>query len=91
MIVLGRFTFDGEGNLSAKLFTRQPNGSNGTDEITGTYSVSSDCIVTDVWHSTITGADTTHVSVLVHNGKGYYVLNTTDGSPVVISGEAKKQ
>jgi hypothetical protein len=62
-IVLGRFTYDGKGNLSAELFERLPDGSNKQDTITGTYSVSPDCIVSDVWHSTTSG-DTTHESVL---------------------------
>ena len=90
-IVLGRFEFDGEGNLTARLFTRTPTGANVGDTYTGTYSVDSDCIVTDYWKSDTTGAVTTHISVLVNNGKGYYVLNTTEGAPVIISGEATKQ
>jgi hypothetical protein len=79
------------GNLTAKLFTRTPTGANVGDTYTGTYSVDSDCIVTDYWKSDSTGAVTTHVSVIVNIGKGYYVLNTTEGAPVIISGEAKKQ
>ena len=47
--------------------------------------------VTDSWRSDSTGSVTTHVSVLVNNGKGYYVLNPTEGAPVIISGEAIKQ
>ena len=91
LIVLGRFRFDGQGNLSAKLYTRTPTGSNVVDTYTGTYSVDSDCIVTDFWRSDTNGSVTTHVSVLVNNGKGYYVLNTTEGAPVIISGEATRQ
>src|ERR1700745_4475864 len=70
LIVLGRFRFDGQGNLSAKLYTRTPTGSNVVDTYTGTYSVDSDCIVTDFWRSDSTGSETTHVSVLVSNGNG---------------------
>jgi hypothetical protein len=91
LIVLGRFAFDGQGNLTAKLYTRTPTGGNVVDTYTGTYSVDSDCIVTDSWRADTTGAVTTHVSVLVNHGKGYYVLNTTEGAPVIISGEAKRQ
>ena len=91
LIVLGRFTFDGQGNLTARLYTRTPTGGNIADTYSGTYSVDSDCIITDIWQSDTTGAQTTHVSVLVDNGKGYYVLNTTEGAPTIISGEATRQ
>lgn len=91
LIVLGRFTFDGAGNLTAKLFTRTPAGTNIADTYTGSYSVDSDCIVTDFWRADTTGVVTTHVSVIVNNGKGYYILNTTQGAPNIISGEATRQ
>ena len=91
VIVLGRFNFDGAGNLTAKLYTRTPTGSNVVDTYTGTYSVDSNCIITDVWRSDSNGAETNHVSVLVNNGRGYYVLNTTEGTGVIISGEATRQ
>ena len=90
-IVLGRFTYDGKGNLKASLFERLPDGSNAGDTITGTYSVSPNCTVSDVWHSTITGTDTTHESVLVDEGKEFFVLNTTAGKPLIVSGDAKRQ
>jgi hypothetical protein len=89
VIVLGRFTFDGQGNLTAKLWTRAPSGALTMDTYTGQYSVDEDCIVTDSWTSS-GGVTTTHVSVIVNNGKGYYVLNTTNGAPI-ISGEAIRQ
>ncbi len=91
LIVLGRFNFDGAGNLTAKLFTRTPTGANVADTYTGSYSVGSACIVTDFWLADTTGVVTTHVSVIVDNGKGYYVLNTTEGSSNIISGEATRQ
>jgi len=91
LIVMGRFNFDGAGNLTAKLFTRTPGGTNVADTYTGSYSVDSDCIVSDFWRSDTTGVVTNHVSVIVNNGKGYYVLNTTEGSGNIISGEATKQ
>jgi|SRR5581483_850802 len=91
LIVMGRFTFDGAGSLTAKLYTRTPTGANVVDTYTGTYSVDANCIVSDVWRSDSTGAETTHVSLLVNNGKGYYVLNTTEDTGVIISGEATRQ
>ena len=91
IIVLVRFTYDGKGNLTAKLFLRLPDATNSTDTITGTYSVSPDCTVSDVWHSVISGSDSFHESVLVNRGHGFFILNTTEGAPVVISGEAKRQ
>jgi len=80
-----------KGNLTATLFNRLPNAANETFTITGTYSVRSDCTVSDVWHPDNGGADSTHESVLVNQGRGFFILNTTVGAPVVISGEAKRQ
>jgi hypothetical protein len=91
LIVLGRFTYDGKGNLAATLFLRLPDATNAIDTIRGSYSVSPDCIVSDVWHSVINGSDSFHESVLVNQGKGFFILNTTEGAPVVISGEAERQ
>ena len=91
LIVLGRFSFDGAGNLTARLYTRQPNGATVVDNYSGSYTVGPDCTVTDVWKAQSTGVETTHFSVIVNQGKGYYVLNTTEGAPVIISGEATKQ
>lgn len=91
LIVMGRFSFDGNGNLTATLFTRTPTAATTLDTYTGTYSVDSNCFVTDSWVSDSTGSVTTHVSVLVNESKGYYVLNTTQGAPVIISGEAQRQ
>jgi hypothetical protein len=85
---VGRFTFDGKGNLTGKLFVRV-NGINMTPpEFTGTYSVSPDCTVTDSWGAPI---NSTHVSVIVDDGKGYFILNNTLGSGDTISGEATRQ
>ena len=55
---------------------------------TGTYSVQPDCTVTDNWGAPL---NTTHVSVIVDEGKGYFILNNTAGSGDTISGEAKRQ
>ena len=86
---VGRFTFDGKGNLTGRLFVRV-NGSNNHLTITGTYWVDPDCTVSDVWRAS-NGTTTTHKSVIVNEGKGYLILNDTVGDPSVISGEATKQ
>ena len=46
---VGRFTFDGKGNLTGKLFVRVNGNNMAPPEFTGTYSVSPDCTVTDNW------------------------------------------
>ena len=86
---VGRFIFDGKGNLYATLFTRV-NGNNNKLTITGTYSVSPDCTVSDTWNAS-NGGVSTHESVIVDNGHGYFILNNTLGDGSVISGEARKQ
>lgn len=85
---VARFTFDGKGGLTGTLYGRTPGNPFGPLEFTGTYSVSSDCIVTDTW------LDSTHVSVIVDGGKGYFILNSTPSSAdgdTVNSGESRKQ
>jgi hypothetical protein len=82
---VGRFVFDGAGNLTAKFFARVNGNNNEFLQITGTYSVSPDCIVTDNW------GGSTHVSVIVDHGKGYFLLNNTPGEGDTISGEARRQ
>ena len=77
---MGRFNFDGAGNFTATLYTRTPSAGNVVDTYAGTYSVDSNCIITEVRRSDSNGTETTHVSVLVNKGKGYYVLNTTKGT-----------
>ena len=84
---VGRFIFDGMGNLAGTLFL-SVNGTNHELTITGAYSVSADCTVSDIWHLS-NGGTTTHESVIVNNGQEYFILNTTSG--MAISGEAKKQ
>jgi len=78
---VGVFSFDGAGNLTATLFVRVTDS---TSEVhpTGTYTVSPDCTVSDSW------GGSQHESVIVDGGRGYLILNTSDG---VISGEAHKQ
>ena len=85
---VGRFTFDGKGNLTGKLFVRVAGNNVEPPEFTGTYSVSPECLVTDTWGPPI---NSTHVSVIVDGGRGYSILNNTSGSGDTISGEARKQ
>ena len=86
---VGRFNFDGNGNLTGTLFLRVA-GNDVQVPITGTYSVSSDCIVDDTWNVS-GGGPSTHKSVIVNGGRGYFILNNTSGDGSVISGEARKQ
>jgi hypothetical protein len=46
---VGRFTFDGTGNLTGKLFVRVAGNNSQPPDFTGTYSVNPDCTVTDNW------------------------------------------
>ncbi len=85
---VGRFIYDGKGNLTARLFVRL-NGNNNVLTLTGTYTVSPDCTVSDVWNIS-GGSSSTHSSVLVNEGKEFFILNTTSGEPSVISGVAKR-
>ena len=88
---VARFTFDGNGHLTATFFGRTPGNPFGPVEFTGTYSVSEDCIVTDSWGPPL---NSTHVSVIVDGGKGYFIINSTPSSAegdTVNSGEARRQ
>ena len=71
-------------NLTAKLFVTVNGNSSESPELSGTYSVSPECIVRDSW------AGNTHVSVIVDGGKGYFLVNTSDERST-LSGEARKQ
>src|SRR6266849_4946015 len=87
---LGRFIFDGKGNLAGTLLIKV-NGNSNKVTIVGTYSVSADCTVSDTWNAS-NGLISTHESVIVDNGQEYFILNNTSAGPSVIeSGEAKKQ
>jgi hypothetical protein len=85
---VARFTFDGRGGFTAIFFGRTPGNPFGF-EFSGTYSVDSNCIVTDEW------ADgSIHHSVIYGEGKGYFILNSTPSSAegdTVNSGEARRQ
>ena len=76
LVVIGRFVFDGKGGLTGKLFVRFPGQPIGTGELTGTYSVSSDCIMTDDW-----GGGNVHISTIVEQGKRYFIMNTPGDPP----------
>jgi hypothetical protein len=82
---VGRFVFDGNGNLTATLYVRVNGNNVGPLNFSGVYSVSPECIVTDRW------GGSTHVSVIVDKGKGYFILNNTPGEGDTISGEARRQ
>jgi hypothetical protein len=85
---VGRFTFDGKGNLTGKLFVRVA-GNDVELSFTGTYSVNAECVVDDTWNTP--GGPSTHKSIIINQGRGYIILNNTSGDGSVISGEAKKQ
>ncbi len=78
---VGIFTFDGAWNLTGNVFFRTP-GSTIHAFPVGTYTVHSDCTVSDTF------GGNTHESVIVDGGRGYLIVNTQEG---VISGEAHKQ
>jgi hypothetical protein len=76
---VGRFTFDGKGKLTGKLFARVAGENVEPPEFTGTYSVSPDCMMTDTFGPPI---NSTHVSVIVDNGREYFILDETSGSDI---------
>jgi hypothetical protein len=86
---VARFTFDGKGGLTAIFFGRSPGNPFGPVPLTGTYSVDSNCIVTDEWGGSI------HHSVIYGHGKGYFIINSSTDVPAnadsVNSGEAIRQ
>jgi len=84
-VAIGRFTFDGDGHLAARLFVRLAGDNLEPPPFTGTYTVHPDCTVSDTW------GGSTHVSVIVNHGRGYFILNNTAGEGDTISGEARKQ
>ena len=63
----------------------------GPVEFPGTYSVSPDCTVTDTWGPPI---NSTHVSAIVDQGKGYFIMNVSPSTPAadtLNNGEARRQ
>src|SRR5882724_9115666 len=71
---VGLFSFDGVGNLVGTLFVRVTGGSTSVLPLTGTYTVSPDCTVSDTWNFS-NGSSSQHESVIVDNGRGYVILN----------------
>ena len=87
-VAIGRFVFDGNGGLTGKLSIRVPGTNIGPLQFTGTYSVAQDCTVTDNW------LDSTHVSVIVDEGKGYFIMNVSPSSAAMDTlnnGEGRRQ
>ncbi len=84
--IVGVLSYDGVGDLTGTLFVRMT-GSTSTEvvPVTGPYTVKPDCTVSDTF------GNSQHTSVIVDDGRGFLILNTTEGAPVVISGEARKQ
>jgi len=90
-VAIGRFVFDGKGGLTGKLFIRQPGTNIGPVEFSGTYSVSPECIVTDTWGPPI---NSTHVSSIFDDGKGYFIMNVSPSTPAedtLNNGEGRRQ
>jgi hypothetical protein len=88
-VAIGRFVFDGNGGLTGKLFVRVPGTNIGPIEIAGTYSVGPDCIMTDDW-----GGPNPHISAIVDQGKGYFIMNVTPSAPAddgLNNGEGRRQ
>ena len=88
-VAIGRFVFDGNGGLTGKLFVRRPGTNIGPVEITGTYSVTPDCFVHDDW-----GGGNTHVSAIVDEGKGYFIMHdgpSTAAADSLNNGEGRRQ
>jgi len=88
-VAIGRFVFDGNGGLTGKLFVRRPGTNIGPLEITGTYSVTPDCFVHDDW-----GGGNTHVSAIVDEGKGYFIMHdgpSTAAEDSLNNGEGRRQ
>jgi hypothetical protein len=88
-VAIGRFVFDGHGGLTGELFVRVPGTNVGPIEISGTYSVGPDCIMTDDW-----GGPNPHISAIVDQGKGYFIMNVTPSTPEedgLNNGEGRRQ
>jgi hypothetical protein len=92
---VGVLTFNGIGQLTLSL-TQRLNSATGPITLSkvpyiGDYSVNPDCTVEDVWHNLSNGTSSTHESIIVDNGRGFFILNTTTGAPNVVSGVGRKQ
>lgn len=90
--LVGILRYDGRGNVTG-ISIQKVNGNNVTVTLTGTYSVTADCIANDVV-AVSNGQTATHTTVIVDNGKELYILNTTPPTATsgnVLSAVAKKQ
>jgi len=82
----------GNGGLAGKISIRVPGKLLGPVEIAGTYSVDSDCIMTDDW-----GGGNVHISAIAEQGKAYFIMNTPGDPPPpaaedsVNTGEGRRQ
>src|SRR5262249_41697651 len=76
--------YDGKSTLTGRVFQRV-NGNIVQFTLTGTYSVDSDCVVTDVT-LTSTGQTAMHTYVIADNGKEFYSLNMAPSPSNVIVG-----
>ena len=88
-VAVGRFVFDGNGGLAGKLFVRVPGTNIGPLEISGTHLVGPDCIMTDDW-----GGGNLHLSAIVDQGKGYFIMNVSPSSAAedgLNNGEGRRQ
>jgi hypothetical protein len=86
------FKYDGQGNFTGTVI-QKVNGNNVQVTFTGTYVVDADCFVSDVTQIS-NGQTHTHTSVIVNDGKEFFILNTTAPTATsgnVISGVGKKQ
>ena len=66
---VGLFSFDGAGNLIGTLFVRVTGGTTSVLPLTGIYTVSPDCTVSDTWNFS-NGSSSQHESVIVDHGRG---------------------
>jgi len=92
---VGVIAFDGMGQLTLSL-TQRLNSVSGPITLAkvplvGTYAVNADCTAEDVWHNLSNGTSSVHELIVVDNGRGFFILNTTVGGPNVVSGVGRKQ
>ncbi len=87
--LVGVLNYDGRGAFTGTVF-QKVNGNLVQFTLTGTYSVDSNCVSTDV-SLTSTGQSATHTVVIVDNGNEFYSLNTTPSPGNVVVGIGKRQ
>jgi hypothetical protein len=87
--LVGVLKYDGRGAFTGTVF-QKVNGNLVQFTVTGTYTIDSNCISTDV-SLTSTGQSATHTVVIVDNGNEFYSLNTTPSPGNIIVGIGKRQ